>query len=151
MNELEEISEWLSHFIGEKPEKFELPNVKETSLWNRLMIEEIGETIAAIKNNDKYEFIDGFIDIFFILSNLYHFSGMTPEIFKRNFEAVLNSNYTKLCKSYDEAQESLRKYHNKGNRSFTYSIKPVGQFWIVVRNDGKLMKSVLFKNPKIFL
>ena len=149
MKQFEEISKWLTYFIGSKPKKVTIPSNEQTELWKNLMIEEMEETIAAIKDNDEIEMIDGFIDMLFILGNLYHFTGMNFSLVESNFYEVLNSNYSKLCKSEDEANKSLENYIIKEKEGNTYSIKFVAPFWCIMRSDGKIMKSVFFNKPNI--
>jgi hypothetical protein len=66
-------------------------------------------------------------------------------IFDQCFFAVHNSNMSKLANTNIEALEVQEKYLWEGVRTF---IKPVGDKFAIMREDGKLLKSNSFFEPE---
>ncbi len=70
---------------------------------------------------------------------------------EKDFNDVMDSNFSKFCTSQDEADKTVEAYANgthpnkNGEKIKCYHVK-VGDYWIVKRvEDGKILKSINFK------
>jgi len=82
----------------------------------KLIREEARETEEAIKNNDFVEFVDGLIDQLYVIYGALSRIGIDAD---KAFDIVHENNMSKLCKTEEEAQRSVKnykdgydKYHN---------------------------------------
>jgi predicted HAD superfamily Cof-like phosphohydrolase len=118
--QIEQVTEF--HRIFKLPIRY-LPQLipnDEFEMRFSLIIEETNELLHAYRNNDLIEFADGLIDTLYVLIGLAVQSGFSDKL-EFLFDDVHKSNMTKL----DE----------NGLPIF--------------RNDGKILKSNLFKPPNL--
>ena len=138
---LNKIYTWRALFGLPVKDDFELPNEEEFTLAIELIEEELSELRDAYKNNDKKEFLDASADLEFVLKQLHAVSG-TP--ITDAVDRVFASNMSKACKTEEEADRSAAQYNSKGIKTY---IKEYQGLWFVYRDDGKLLKSINFKEP----
>lgn len=142
---------WLSSVTSPCETKEELVNkVEDVRSW---VTEEINEFAHAVINNDKREQLNAVVDAIWILSNLAFFAGLKIEDINKEAELVKLSNFSKFCKSEQEAIDTVNMYKegthpNKlGIKWFTY-YKPTGNpeypFAIFKVSDDKILKSINF-------
>lgn len=152
---LEKVKKWLEIAGNVKPSEFSLNDKEKIGLSLDLMEEEFNETIDAFDNNDKVEFLDGIIDMIFILNNMIHFSGISKKLLDDAFDEVLDSNFSKFCYSEDEANQTVELYA-KGDHPDKMGEKiPVvweevhGLYVIKRAEDKKIMKSYVYKKADL--
>lgn len=102
---------------------------------------------------DVDELRDACADMRVVMGNLIHFAGLR-EKFDEDFEEVMKSNFSKYCENEDDAKESVRLYaegihpNKMGEKIETYYEK-VDDFYIIKKKeDGKILKSLKFKEPE---
>jgi predicted HAD superfamily Cof-like phosphohydrolase len=182
MNEQKRISDWLTLAGVESPEKPQFPANDKLQLALGLVLEELTEAAEAAsyrdceeflttsiktlqeahlnltnskdkkEEGDLYELRDACADMRVVMGNLIHFSGI-KEKFNEDFEKVMDSNFSKFCKTEQEAKDSVEAYilgthPNKMGSVIDCNYEKVGEYWIVKRvKDNKLMKSIGFVEP----
>ena len=140
----ENIYKWLE--IGEN----EFGDTSKLPLAISLVEEELQELKDGIKNKDRKEVINAVVDLWWVISNCSYFSNITVDEIQQEFEKVEKSNFSKYCKTFDEAQETVNAYANgthpnkKGEIIETYivSTKYTEYPFVVKRRDGKILKSI---------
>lgn len=105
------------------------------------------------KEGDVDELRDACADMRVVMGNLIHFAGLR-EMFDEDFEEVMKSNFSKYCKKEEDAKESVRLYaegihpNKMGKKIETYYEKVDSFFIIKQKSDGKILKSMHFKEPE---
>lgn len=138
---LNKIFEWRALFGLLIKTSFELPDEGDFNLAVDLIKEELSELEDAYRAGDKKEYLDASADLEFVLKQL-HAVGGTP--IKEAVDRVFASNMTKACRTEQEADRSAKVYNEKGLKTY---IKELNGLWFVYREDGKLLKSINFKEP----
>lgn len=144
----ENIYKWLE--IGEN----EFGDTSKLPLAISLVEEELQELKDGIKNKDRKEVINALVDLWWVLSNVSLYSAISVDELQQEFEKVEKSNFSKYCKTFEEAQETVNAYANgthpnkKGEIIETYivSTKYTEYPFVVKRKDGKILKSIKFKD-----
>lgn len=102
---------------------------------------------------DVDELRDACADMRVVMGNLIHFAGL-KEMFDEDFEEVMKSNFSKYCIFEEDAIETVRLYaegthpNKMGKKIETYYEK-VDSFYIIKqKSDGKILKSMYFKEPE---
>jgi len=95
------------------------------------------------KKYDKKETLDALVDIQYILSGTILSMGY-KNIFDESFDMVHSSNMTKLCNSVQEGLDTI-EYHKQKGETQKMSLENKGDKYIVIREDGKIMKSKYYK------
>lgn len=111
-----------------------------------LVKEEISELDEAILKRDKDLICDSIIDSFWTILNVAYFYGVSPEEVNNWIEKVSTSNWSKFCKNEKEAQITVDLYRtgthpDKRGQIIECDYEKSGEFWIVKRPDGKILKS----------
>lgn len=84
--------------------------IKDPALVNfrlDLILEEVGELKEAIKNSDFEETIDALTDILYVVYGAYTAFGVDAD---KAFDIVQESNMSKLCKTEQEAKDTVEWY-----------------------------------------
>jgi hypothetical protein len=120
---------------------------KQFNLWIDLMEEELKETIAATKDNNPEGILDGLADLIWVTCNWAHMNNLD---LISMLEKVDKSNYSKFCTSTVEAVATVDAYRNgthwdKMGVQIECDYKKVGDYFIIKRNDGKILKSLNYK------
>lgn len=179
MSEQKRVSEWLTLAGKPSPSKPQFPENDKFQLGLGLILEELFEAaesgpdeqyrnfILAVKKEvdkrvmaykdrertegDMTELRDACADLRVVIGNLIHFAGINEQ-YEKDFEEVMNSNFSKFCFSEEEANKTIEAYANgthpnkMGDVIDCYKEKS-GNYWIVKRiEDGKILKSINFKD-----
>lgn len=122
-------------------------------------IEEIREFKQAALANDVEGMLDAIVDAQWIVNNLAKFAGFSAEQVQAKAEAVRKSNFSKFCKTRDEAQESVRMYAdgthpNKLGEKIVTIYRTTGNeqypYVLLRADDSKILKSHNFKDVEHF-
>ena len=117
------------------------------NLWINLMKEELEETTAATEDNNPEGILDGLADLIWVTCNWAHMNNLDLVSMLKKVE---ESNYSKFCTSLDEAVQTVEAYEN-GTHWDKLDVKVkcyfdiVGDYYIVKRKDGKILKSINYK------
>jgi NTP pyrophosphatase (non-canonical NTP hydrolase) len=181
MSEQKLISDWLD-LSGNKHDNTPVfPENKKFQLALSLVLEELLEAAEAGTFEQTFEFFntvrttidkhmnklidspkkeegsvdelrDACADLRVVMGNLIHFAGLRDK-FDEDFKEVMNSNFSKYCKTEEEAKESVRLYSEgihpakMGEKIDTY-YEHVGDYYIIKNKaTNKILKSVNFKEP----
>ena len=111
-----------------------------------LIEEEFNELKDAIKQRDITEMRDAIADILYVVSGAAQTFGFDAD---RDFDIVHSSNMSKLCKTEEEAIETVAKYENEfkeGKSRYDtpyYYLNEDTKLWIVKnKSTGKVLKSI---------
>lgn len=111
-----------------------------------LIREEMKELEQAYKDNNFVEVIDALSDILYVV---YGFGCTIGVDMDKAFDLVHQSNMSKLCKTEDEAKETVKWYENEyiNNRqpydSPDYRLSDDGSYYVVFnKSTGKILKSI---------
>ena len=144
----EQIYKWLE--IGEN----EFGDTSKLPLAISLVEEELQELKDAIKNKDKKEVINAGVDLWWTICNCLMFSSITVEELQKEFDNVEKSNFSKYCKTFEEARDTVEAY---GNGTHPNKLGEIIQThvvptkyreypFVVKRMDGKILKSIFYKD-----
>ena len=117
------------------------------NLWKGLMLEELNETEESFISNNKEEQLDGLADLIWVTCNWAYMNNLDLLSMLKKVE---ESNYSKFCTSLDEAVQTVEAYEN-GTHWDKLDVKLkcyfdiVGDYYIVKRHDGKILKSINYK------
>lgn len=117
-----------------------IPAEKRCLLRVNLLQEELNELKEAIAENDIVEIADALADLQYVLSGAILEFGLGPK-FKHLFEEVQRSNMSKVCKSLEEAEATVKKYFDKDGTE-GHIVERDNQYLVYRNNDGKVLKSV---------
>merc|ERR1712093_645310 len=120
---------------------------KTVTLRLKLIKEETKELAEAMKAKDMIETIDALGDILYVV---YVAGGAFGIDLDKAFDLIHKSNMTKLCKTEEEAQETVEWYKNNytpgGKYPYdtpAYRLSPDGRYYVVFNEStGKILKSV---------
>ena len=148
-----EVYEWL-YLAG-----FQFGDKTKIGLAYSLVDEEIQEMKDGSKNQNHEEVKDGFSDTTFCLLNACYFEGIKAEDVAKKFDKVVLSNYSKFCKTREEAVASAEayckgKHFTKPNEFIEAKIQSTGNEiypYVVIRTkDSKILKSLNYRSPNKF-
>jgi predicted HAD superfamily Cof-like phosphohydrolase len=110
-----------------------------------LITEEVKELNDAVKYKDMIETIDALADIVYVVQGMAAALGIDLD---RAFNIVHKSNMSKLCRTEEDAIETVKRYKEKydsGNSPYdtpSYRKSSDGQYWVVFNEStGKILKS----------
>lgn len=115
-----------------------------------LIDEELNELKQGCSNNDKEEIKDAIADLFFVIMNNAYFNNLNIQEIEDMYEKVCISNMSKFCTTVEEAEETVKHYLNgthwdKPEVEIDCYYEKVGDYFIIKRNDGKILKSINYK------
>lgn len=122
----------------------------ESILSIRLIEEELKELTSANLVQDNQEIKDAVVDLFFVIMNAAYYNGISTEEIEEMYERVYISNMSKFCTSTVEATSTVDAYKNGthwdklGVKIDCYYEKH-GDYFIIKRHDGKILKSLNYK------
>ena len=114
-----------------------------------LIEEEFGELKEAIKERDFTEVRDAIADLLYVTYGTASSFGIHAD---KDFDVIHKSNMTKLCKTEDEAKETVQWY--KDNKlsvydSPNYRLSNDKIHWVVYNEStGKILKSINYQPVK---
>lgn len=132
-----EFHKTFQHPILDSPQ---IPSAERCNLRVSLIAEELKELEEAIQAKDLVEIADALCDIQYVLSGAVLEFGLKDK-FNTLFEEVQRSNMSKACKSFEEAEATMKYYkEEKGVDSY---FKEVDGLYLVFRQeDNKTLKSI---------
>lgn len=116
-----------------------------------LVNEEVAEFMDGNRTNDNKEILDGFIDTVWVMCNNTYFRGIPAFMVIEMFEKVDESNYSKFCKTEQEAKDTVEQYGkglhwDKFGHVISAQYFEVNNYFVVKRvEDGKVLKSINYK------
>jgi len=109
--------------------------------------EELDELKEAVEENDIVGVFDAILDITYVgLGNGALVFGLKDKILD-GYAEVQASNLSKVCKTEEEAQQTVEVRSKEQGRPCHY--EKVGDFWVVYRDDKKVMKSINYFKPDL--
>lgn len=131
-------------------------NTTKVSLALDLVDEELSELNQAILDDDELEILDAINDLYWVIGNVSYFKGITPEKIANYGELVSVSNWSKFCKTEEEAIATVKAYAlgthpDKIGEIIEAYHEEVNNLYVVKRHDGKVLKSINYKNVKTLL
>lgn len=112
MEQIRKILSWLRIAGVEKPRKLQLPEKSRFDFWYKFILEELEETKKAYEENDLAKVIDGIVDLQWVHANAINIMGL-DNIYQECFNEVMKSNFSKFCKTEEEAKLSVENYKSK--------------------------------------
>jgi len=113
-----------------------------------LIEEEFCELKDAIKEKDFTEVRDAIADLLYVTYGTASSFGINAD---KDFDTIHKSNMTKLCKTEDEAKETVQWYkdNNKVYDSPNYRLSDDKIHWVVYNEStGKILKSINYTPVK---
>ena len=107
-----------------------------------LIKEEVKELEDAVANKDYVETVDALADILYVVYGMGDAIGVDLD---KAFQIVQDSNMSKLCKTEEEAKETVEWYLNNNTDydSPSYRKSKCGRYYIVFnRSTNKILKSI---------
>lgn len=157
MSVLRDTIEWLECAKKRPTSKEEiLKNIKDI---RGFIDEELDELEDAVKIDDEKGKINALLDAEWCLHNLNWLLNTTQESYDAEAERVKSSNYSKFCKSLEEAEHSVSLYRegihpNKpGVKILAYAVQTGNAkypFVLLRIGDDKVLKSHNFKDVDQF-
>ena len=132
-----------------KPQTDTFDDKKLVDLRVSLIEEEVGELKDAIKQRDFTEVIDALGDILYVVYGTGSSFGIDLD---KAFSLIHDSNMTKLCKTEEEAIQTVEWYEKNEARydSPTYRLSNDKKYYVVYnKSTGKILKSINY-NPVKF-
>lgn len=125
-------------------------NLKLLKYRMSLIDEEVTELRDAIKDKDFIEIIDALADIEYVVLGAYTALGIDAD---RAFDIVHKSNMSKLCRTEEEAQETVEYYRKNaaklGYDSPNYRRSDDGIHYVVYNEStSKILKSIKYTPAK---
>jgi predicted HAD superfamily Cof-like phosphohydrolase len=115
-----------------------------------LIEEEVDELKQAIKQKDMTEVIDALADSLYVVLGACASFGFDAD---EAFDLVHKSNMSKLCKTEDDAQETVRRYQTEVPQRYdspAYRRSDCGKYFVVYnQNTMKILKNYKY-NPVSF-
>lgn len=125
---------------------------KKVDLAINLIEEELQELKDAWAKGDIIGVLDAVVDLYWVVTNVPYFAGESLEEVQSYVNKVSISNWSKFCTSQDMAEVTVDLYKkgehpDKLGQKIDCYYERVGQFWIVKRTDGKILKSIYWISP----
>lgn len=140
---IEQIKHWREVFGLPNRTIPEIANREELDLAINLIEEEYYELKEAISDKSLNDIADAVGDLYFVVTQMAMVCGLNPE---ELVQKVYDSNMSKLCKTGDEAIQTVSHYLQKGIKTY---IEPKDEYFVIKRSeDGKVLKSINFKEPE---
>lgn len=98
---------------------------------------------AVREQKDVYntkEILDALCDLRYVVDGTAVVTGL-DKVYELGIREVHRSNMSKACNTHEEALATKKKYEDEW-KEFTFYIHPVGDKFVVYRNDRKVMKSI---------
>lgn len=132
--------------LHEKPQKQIFDDDPKLVQYRMSLIrEEVRELEDAVKNKDFTEVVDSVSDILYVVYGLAASVGFDAD---KAFDIVHESNMSKMCKTEEEAKETVKWYEEHkdlGYDSPAYRKSYDGNYWVVYnQSTKKILKSVKY-------
>lgn len=139
---IKDVYEWLET-AGQNPSD------RKVELAINLIEEELQELKDAWSAGDIVGVLDAVVDLYWVVTNVPYFAGESLEEVQSYVNKVSISNWSKFCTSQDMAELTVDLYKkgehpDKLGQKIDCYCERMGQFWIVKRPDGKILKSIKY-------
>lgn len=129
----------------------QVPSEKKVDLAISLIEEELQELKDAWGSGNRTEFLDAVVDLYWVVTNAPYFAGESLEEVQSYVNKVSLSNWSKFCKSEQEAVDTCRAYTDgthpdKPGLKIDCDYEKSGDWWVIKRSDGKILKSLYYVN-----
>lgn len=143
MNIFEKIREFC--MVGGQPAPTEVTQITEERKTFRLSLikEEFEELMKAVEENDEIEERDAIIDMIYVLGGLAVERGYS-DLLDDDFNMVHDNNMSKFCRDEEDARLTVAHYKRQ---NVNCSYEQHGEFYVVKREDGKILKSITWRKP----
>lgn len=140
---LNQVAEFMKTFAQPVLETPTIPSIDRCNLRVDLIQEELNELKEAIADNDIVEIADALCDLQYVLSGAVHEFGLGDK-FTELFEEVHRSNMSKVCTSFNEAEDTIAKYRKEGIVVYKEPIDDpyTDQYLVKRKEDDKVLKSI---------
>jgi predicted HAD superfamily Cof-like phosphohydrolase len=140
IDSLNQVAEFHRTFKAPILENPQIPSEKRANLRYNLLAEELEELKEAIEQKDLVGIADALCDLQYVLSGAVLEFGL-GEKFVQLFDEVQRSNMSKACSTREEAEATVKAYHDKDGTEA--EIVESGDKFLVYRiSDNKVLKSV---------
>eukprot|EP00931_Biecheleriopsis_adriatica_P022333 TRINITY_DN1437_c0_g1_i1.p1 TRINITY_DN1437_c0_g1~~TRINITY_DN1437_c0_g1_i1.p1 ORF type:complete len:230 (+),score=56.80 TRINITY_DN1437_c0_g1_i1:3-692(+) len=158
LTNFEKVTEKFMKNFGQKV--FETPQIdifssdpKTVDLRLKLIEEEVKELEDAMKAKDMVETVDALGDILYVVYGAGSAFGINLD---KAFDLIHKSNMTKLCRTEEEAKETVEWYkqnYTPGGKypydTPAYRLSPDGQYYVPFnQSTGKILKSINYSPVK---
>jgi len=119
---------------------------KAFRLQTQLTLDEVSEVVEAIELNDYPEILKETCDVLFTCMYMVDLLEMAGFDFEGAYQKVIDNNNGKVYNSFYEACASKEKLELRDDTEYFIETNVVDglAYYVVVRNDGKVMKPVGF-------
>ena len=122
-------------------------NKKDAQFVIDFVQEELDELKEAVENQDIVGILDALLDITYVgLGNGALVFGLKDKILE-GYAEVQASNLSKVCKTEEEAKLTVEVRSKQQGRPCHY--EKVGEYYVVYRDDKKVMKSINYFAPNL--
>lgn len=149
----------------EQEDKQHRTNFIMTSIWNqvagnaigeskvdpkdisfKLIEEEFKEVAEAYEEGSLEHLSKELADLLVVVYGAFYRLGLNADLI---FALVTESNFSKFCKTEEEAQETVDYYNDKEHNGFAYLEKTQGLYVVKRTEDGKVLKSLGYFKPNL--
>ena len=120
MSDLKQVEQWLQAALpSDLTDLKQLPNGYE-EFWKSLVVEELEETVQALKESNQEEVLDGCVDMIWMVLNIVQKLNLWKQFYSK-YSQVSLSNESKFIDSEEEAKQTVEAYKNGthfSNKSF---------------------------------
>lgn len=117
-----------------------------TKLRLDLITEECKEFEDAVQNHDFVEMVDALADILYVVYGAGSSFGVDMD---KAFNIVHESNMSKVCRSEEEAKQTVEWYKKNNTVYDSPAYRQKGEYWVVYnKSTGKVLKSINYKKVK---
>ena len=121
---------------------------KQVEFCLKLIREEMKELEEAVKAKDYVETVDALSDILYVVYGMANRIGVDID---KAFDLVHTNNLSKLCRTEEEARQTVKYYidnkNTTGYDSPDYRQAPDNKHWVVYnKSTNKVLKSIMWKS-----
>ena len=140
---LNQVAEFMKTFAQPVLETPTIPSIDRCNLRVDLIQEELNELKAGIDSKDIVEIADALCDLQYVLSGAIHEFGLGNK-FAELFEEVHRSNMSKVCTSFNEAEDTIAKYRKEEIIVYKEPIDEITTDMYLIKrsSDNKVLKSI---------
>lgn len=125
-----------------------VPQAEQYKLGIKLIKEELAEIEEELHKDtiDVPRLMAEIVDCMWVLSNMVYFFDAKEEFYKQA-KLIEKKNFSKFCRTEGEAKRSIELYaaglhpQKRGVKIDDLTYEKVGEYYVIKRNDGKVMKS----------
>jgi len=148
-HQLEQVREFMMMQGRELPQQPEMPHPHDQNLIRALIQEELNELVQAMEDGSLIMTADALGDLAYVVLWGVNACGMHDH-FEQIFEEIQQSNMSKGHRTHREAIMTLDNYiFNHGKNKASVQCIEENKLYVVIREDGKLIKNYKYKKANI--